>query len=121
MSAIIFDALVPATYLAPLTSQFERLASRVTELEGAHVTVTATQPVQLDPEVLAQLRELGSGEPTRFHLDISGQLKSLNQTAMLFSRLLTPQADLPAEPVLLQNESAHELDAYFPWTVDIQP
>lgn len=121
MPAIVFDCLVPAEHFDALTRLFQALAERVSEVEGADLKVTATSDVTLDPQVEQQLRELAPGEPTRFTIDIAEGVKSLNQTAMLFSRLLTPQTDLPAEPVALHNEQAFEVDAYFPWTVTIQP
>ncbi|AKK03457.1 hypothetical protein [Corynebacterium epidermidicanis] len=121
MPAIVFDVLVPEAEFDGLLARFSRLANRMSEVEGAEVTVRGQQPVAMDADVEKQLRAQGDGVPSRFYVDIDGSVRSLNQTAMLFSRFLTPQADLPAEPVALHNEEAFEVDAVFPWTVAIEP
>lgn len=38
---------------------------------------------------------------------------------MALSRFLTPQAELPADPVLLEQERNYEVPATYPWTVEI--
>ncbi|MDU0478000.1 hypothetical protein QVA66_01960 [Staphylococcus chromogenes] len=121
MPAIVFDLIVPTAEFAPLLARFEKLAARASEVESATVTVAGEQGIVISPDVLAELRALGSGVASRITVHIDAPVRSVNQLAMLFSRLLTPQADLPAEPVLLHDEQAHEVAPLYPWTVAVHP
>ena len=39
---------------------------------------------------------------------------------MVLSRFLTPQAHLPTNAVALEMEQDHEVDAIYPWAVEIR-
>lgn len=117
MPEIIFDALVPTSHVPRLQARFEQLATAM------NVSVTSEGVVQVDPEVERQLREQVDGDSSEFYMQrfVIHAASNLNQTAMTFARLLTPHADLPPEPVALENEEAFEVAADYPWTVVIQP
>ena len=44
---------------------------------------------------------------------------SYNRLAMGLSRILTPKADLPRDPVALEQQDRFEVPALFPWMVTI--
>ena len=54
----------------------------------------------------------------RFAIQAEGA-SSYNALAMGLSRILTPKADLPRDPVLLQQQDRFEEAAIYPWTVEV--
>ena len=63
--------------------------------------------------------ELENASVRRYSIAVDGVEGSINQLTMALSRLLTPEAVLPKDHVLLEDEKAHEQPAIFPWTVEI--
>lgn len=118
MPEIIFDALVPTAEIPALFHRFEKLATAM------GVTVSMTKNIEVDPYVAEQLQGQIPEEdtaPREFVRYIVQAASNLNETAMTFARVLTPHADLPPEPVLLEKEAEFEVAADYPWTVVIQP
>ncbi|WP_165242508.1 hypothetical protein [Corynebacterium lizhenjunii] len=64
-------------------------------------------------------RDLEFASIYRYDISVAGVQGSVNQLAMVLSRLLTPHAALPKDHVLLEDERAHERPAIYPWTLDI--
>lgn len=135
MSVIRFDLLVPTSHVAGVAAQFEDLTAlllRDGKVQEATVTVVADP--QLPDGVIAQLRTGYVEEheerglrfpvadllPSRLEVQLSGA-SSLNQVAMLYSRVLTPAAELPADVMALGEEKSYEVPARFPWLVEIYP
>lgn len=124
MPEIRFDVLIPDTRAPELADKFRAAlhslvaADMLTTAEVAH-----TEHPRIDDSILAQLREqyTGDEEPFmhRYAIDATGESVSYNQLAMALSRIITPEAELPADPVLLEQEENFEVPAYFPWTVEI--
>ena len=44
---------------------------------------------------------------------------SMNQLAMGLSRVLTPKAELPNDPVALERQMDFELPAVYPWAAEV--
>ncbi|MEJ5927392.1 hypothetical protein WG915_02040 [Corynebacterium sp. H128] len=117
MPEIIFDVLVPESEITSLLARFEKLAStmKLTALLDGEAVVAA--------EVAEQLRAQVEGDADDYRMAryVVHAPNNLNHTAMTFARLLTPHADLPAEPALLENEQEFEIAADYPWVVEIRP
>lgn len=135
-ASIYFVCLIDKEHAIGLPARFEELAKlliRDGKISNAHVTHNP-QP-SIEPVVEAQLRltytterehdvdevaEFTSGlSPHGYLIRVEGVTGSVNDLAMLFSRILTPAATLPADGVALEKETAFEQPATFPWTVQI--
>ncbi len=73
-----------------------------------------------------QYRRLGvfapkSLKPHRFAIVAENVGGSINQLAMLYSRILTPPAQLPADAITLEQAEQFEIPARFPWAVHVYP
>lgn len=66
-------------------------------------------------------RDLEDASVQRYVVEVEQPTGSVNQLAMVLSRLLTPHAVLPKDHVLLEDEVAHERPAIFPWALNIIP
>ena len=44
---------------------------------------------------------------------------SVNRLAMGLSRILTPKANLPRDPVALEDQDRFETPSIYPWTVEV--
>ncbi|QGU07740.1 hypothetical protein COCCU_09080 [Corynebacterium occultum] len=130
MPVIQFDVLVPHSDAEPLREKFAGAVESLIENEKLEKgEVTHDHSPRVDKEVEAQLRQtyrdehegrdLPDSTVHRYAIDIEGLKGSVNQLTMALSRFLTPQNDLPADPVLLERETAWEVPATYPWTVDI--
>ncbi|MBZ8178090.1 hypothetical protein GSS88_09860 [Corynebacterium sp. 3HC-13] len=131
MPVIQFDCLVPDSLADQLASAFGAAMDRLAEagkLESA--AVDHTPDPHLEEGVEAQLRETFSQEHGlgaddmrvhRYAISLIRLHGSVNQLAMVLSRFLTPQAQLPQDPVLLMRETDYELPAIFPWKIEILP
>lgn len=64
-------------------------------------------------------RDLPDSTVHRYAVEVEGLKGSVNQLTMALSRFLTPQNDLPTDPVLLERETDWEVPATYPWSVDI--
>lgn len=54
----------------------------------------------------------------RYDIEVEGA-RSLNSLAMGLSRILTPRAQLPSDPVALEQQDQFETPALYPWTVEV--
>ncbi|GAB3080801.1 hypothetical protein [Corynebacterium aquatimens] len=89
--------------------------------------VTRDSSPTVEADVVAQLREVyerDRGEDPdnarvhRYLIEADGA-SSYNQLAMGLSRILTPKAELPNDPVQLERQETFEQPSIFPWTVEI--
>lgn len=131
MPEIIFDVLIPAQPAEQLSEKFDWA---ITRLVGAKKITGGTVTVDHQPTLLEGVEdnlrqnyrdeheeaELEDATVVRYVLAIEGLQGSVNSLTMALSRFLTPQADLPADPVLLENEVSHEVAAIYPWAVEIR-
>lgn len=130
MPVIQFDALVPRSDAATLEERF-RAALDVLLASGrmTRAALDVEAEPRLDAGVEDQLRdtyqaehegtEMADAQVVRYAVTVVGLTGSVNQLTMALSRLLTPQAQLPADRVLLENERSYEVPARYPWTVTI--
>lgn len=130
MPNIQFDVLVPNAQAERVREIFAAAVDKLVDsgkLSSARVT-RENQPKLLDgiEEQLRQTyrdehedQDLEDANVYRYVIGIDGLDGSVNQLAMVLSRLLTPHAVLPKDHVLLEDEKAHERPAIFPWTLDI--
>ena len=63
--------------------------------------------------------DMENASVNRYLIEVDGVKGSINQITMIFSRLLTPPAELPKDAFLLEQELAYEIPAVYPWTVEI--
>ena len=129
MPQIQFDVLVPADRAEALKERFadagEKLAAAgvldamPVESTQARLQVGVADQLRQTYRDQHQGRDLENAEVLCYLLRPEGFSGSVNQLTMALSRLLTPAAELPDDPVLLENETAHELPAVYPWTVEI--
>lgn len=131
MPIIQFDVLVPDEFAARVEEIFSTAGRKLVEagkLTSASVS-RDDNPRIMDgvEESMRQSyrdehldRELDNAAVRRYVIRVEGLEGSLNQLAMVYSRLLTPHAVLPKDHVLLEDEQAHEQPAIFPWTVEVR-
>ena len=82
---------------------------------------------ELSSDTHAQLRRVyedergedpAGAQVTRYVITAAGA-SSMNQLAMGLSRVLTPKATLPRDPVALERQMDFELPAVYPWVVEV--
>ena len=86
----------------PQRRPFERLDQRLAQLQPA----------------LGRGEDPAEAEVFRYSITPEGA-DSLNRLAMGLSRILTPKADLPRDPVLLEDQDRFESPSIYPWTVEV--
>lgn len=130
MPKIQFDVLVPPAHAGKLAEAFQNaLDILVHRGKLSAASLEAQGPVLIDANVLAELAQTyeadrgytadeEGAEVHRFLIDAEG-VDSYNRLAMGLSRILTPKAELPRDPVALEQQDRFELPALFPWTVTI--
>lgn len=130
MPIIQFDVLVPDEQSEKVRGVFQTAVDKLVQagrMTSANVELVTNPKL---PEGLAdQLRQVYRDEHDgqdlefasvyRYPIAVEGLNGSINQLAMVLSRLLTPHAELPQDYVLLENEKDYELPAIFPWTLEI--
>lgn len=129
MPTIQFDVLVPDDAAG---KQVEDAFASAVEILVRHERLTSGEVTRdVVPEVredtLAQLRqafeaergeEPGDAIVQRYLITAEGA-SSMNQLAMGLSRVLTPKAELPKDPVALERQLDFELPAVYPWAVEV--
>lgn len=131
MPQIQFDVLIPNDQAERLRSAFSTASERLRSSgKASHAELAFDPSPQVPAGVEEQLREIFRAEHEgrdldgasvrRYILEVDGVRGSINELTMSLSRMLTPQADLPQDPVLLANEAAHERPAHYPWTVEVR-
>ncbi|WP_027018499.1 hypothetical protein [Corynebacterium massiliense] len=130
MPHIQFDVLVPTDSAERVREVFATATDKLVAADKlTSASVTREDSPRLPEGVEEQLREnyrvehddheLENAEVYRYLIAVEGATGSLNQLAMVLSRFLTPQAVLPKDRVLLEDERSFEQAAIFPWTVQI--
>ena len=127
MSVIQFDVLVPPAAAGEVRDAFQRALDILVRREMLASGTVAMQRVRIDDSVRAELAETyerDRGEPAdgaethRYRIDVEGA-ESLNSLAMGLSRILTPKAELPRNPVMLEDQDRFEAPSIYPWTVEV--
>lgn len=130
MPTIQFDVLVPPAYAGEIAEAFQRALDILVRREKlSSASLEAQGPVLIDAHVAAELANTyesdrgftadeEGAEVHRYLIQAEG-VDSYNRLAMGLSRILTPKADLPRDPVALEQQDRFELPALFPWTVTI--
>ena len=127
MSVIQFDVLVPPAAAGEVRDAFQRALDILVRREMLASGTVAMQRVRIDDSVRAELAETyerDRGEPAegaethRYRIDVEGA-ESLNSLAMGLSRILTPKAGLPRDPVMLEDQDRFEAPSIYPWTVEV--
>ena len=127
MSVIQFDVLVPPAAAGEVRDAFQRALDIRVRREMLASGTVAMQRVRIDDSVRAELAETyerDRGEPAegaethRYRIDVEGA-ESLNSLAMGLSRILTPKAELPRDPVMLEDQDRFEAPSIYPWTVEV--
>lgn len=127
MSVIHFDVLVPPAAAGEVRDAFQRALDILVRREMLASGTVAMQRVRIDDSVRAELAETyerDRGEPAdgaethRYRIDVEGA-DSLNSLAMGLSRILTPKAQLPRDPVMLEDQDRFEAPSIYPWTVEV--
>lgn len=130
MPTIRFDVLCPPPAAVDIGAAFQRaldilvkhgrLASGSARSEGIALVdapVAAQLASTYEQDRVSDPAEDGA-EVHRFAIQAEGA-SSYNALAMGLSRVLTPKADLPRDPVLLQQQDRFEEAAIYPWTVEV--
>ena len=124
---IQFDVLVPPAAAGEVRDAFQRALDILVRREMLASGTVAMQRVRIDDSVHAELAETyerDRGEPAdgaethRYRIDVEGA-DSLNSLAMGLSRILTPKAELPRDPVMLEDQDRFEAPSIYPWTVEV--
>lgn len=127
MSVIQFDILVPPQAAGEVSAAFQRALDILVRRDKLTAGRVSMEPVRIDDSVTDQLRttyERDRGEPAddavvhRLRAEVEGAA-SLNSLAMGLSRILTPKADLPRDPALLEQEERFEAPSIYPWVVEV--
>ena len=131
MSFIQFDVLVPHAQFKRVGEVFEEALNRLVEakrIDSAQVDINDSP--RLQDGIEEQLRQtyrdehedhdLEDAAVYRYLIKVEGVTGSLNELGMVLGRLLTPHAVLPKDWVLLEDETAHELPAIFPWALAVR-
>mgnify|MGYP006948300764 FL=1 len=127
MSVIQFDVLVPPAAAGEVRDAFQRALDILVRRDMLASGTVAMQRVRIDDSVRAELAETyerDRGEPAdgaethRYRIDVEGA-ESLNSLAMGLSRILTPKAELPRDPVMLEDQDRFEAPSIYPWTVEV--
>ncbi|WP_080794191.1 hypothetical protein [Corynebacterium pacaense] len=130
MPKIQFDVLVPDTESIDMAGRFTRVAGLLTDKGLIGPAAVIHDPVpSLADGVEDQLRQtyrdehedagMEDASVNRYIVDVPEVRTSVNQVTMIFSRLLTPAADLPKDAFLLEQETLYEVPANYPWSVEI--
>ena len=127
MPSIQFDVLIPDANACTLYGAFATACRRLVDhgcVRHAAVRTSARPVIAADvEEVLRHTPGLSveqGAHMRRYDVEIVDAQGSLNELAMGLSRLLTPQANLPADPLALLDENRFELPASYPWWVEVR-
>ena len=129
MPTIQFDVIVPDDAAG---KQVEDAFSSAVEILVRHERLTSGSVVRetapdVPEDMVALLRrayeeergeEPGDAVVQRYLISAEGA-SSMNQLAMGLSRVLTPKAELPNDPVALERQLDFELPAVDPWAAEV--
>ncbi|WP_123959956.1 hypothetical protein [Corynebacterium pseudopelargi] len=130
IASIHFDVLAPEQAAELLPQRFDALSALLMKkgmIERAEVELSIPDnalETELRAVYLETYEELPPVDPEsmrvyRLSLKVDTN-SSLNQVAMLYSRLLTPPAALPNDPLALAKEEQFEQPAPYPWFLNIE-
>ncbi|MDY5786301.1 hypothetical protein [Corynebacterium sp.] len=131
MPIIQFDVLVPDAQASEVAAAFQRALDILVKRDMLDSgSAEHAEPPLIDASTTAQLEQVyrtdRGSEPAddgarvhRFLIQAHG-VDSYNRLAMGLSRILTPKADLPNDPVALMMEERFEVASIYPWTVEIR-
>ena len=130
MPKIQFDVLVPDSDAIDLAGRFSVVAKLIVEKGLMDSGLVIHDPeAKIHEFIDSQLRQtyrdehkdadMENASVNRYLIEVDGVKGSINQITMIFSRLLTPPAELPKDAFLLEQELAYEIPAVYPWTVEI--
>ncbi len=129
MPTIQFDVIVPDDAAG---KQVEDAFASAVEILVRHERLTSGSVVRetapdVPEDMVALLRrayeeergeEPGDAVVQRYLISAEGA-SSMNQLAMGLSRVLTPKAELPNDPVALERQLDFELPAVYPWAAEV--
>lgn len=130
MPQIRFDVLVPPAHAPEIGAAFSRALDILVRREMlTKAAVTQEGIVLIDATLLTQLTttyetdrgvsaEEEGAQVHRYLIDAEGA-DSYNRLAMGLSRILTPKATLPDDPVALEQQDRFEVPAVYPWMVEV--
>ncbi|GAB3940885.1 hypothetical protein [Corynebacterium tapiri] len=129
MPTIRFDVLAPDDAAAEIRAAFENAGRILCEHKRLHsYDLSYEDAPQVSEQLTQQLWEVYEREHAEvdqnarvrsLSIEATGESLSYNELAMSLARILTPRADLPNDPVALENELAFEIPAAYPWSVEI--
>ena len=130
MAIIQSHVLAPDASAEKLAEAYQRAIDILVRREKLTAgNVVYTPHVALPSEVTEELeatyvqdRQVSAEEEgaalQRYDIEVEGA-RSLNSLAMGLSRILTPRAQLPSDPVALEQQDQFETPALYPWTVEV--
>lgn len=127
MSVIRFDVLVPPAAAGEVKAAFQRALDILVRRGMLASGTVGMEQVRIDDSVRTQLAETyerdrgedpGDAPVHRYRIEVEGA-QSLNSLAMGLSRILTPKAELPRDPVMLEDQDRFEAPSIYPWTVEV--
>lgn len=130
MAIIQFHVLAPDASATQLAEAYQRALDILVRREKLTTgSVVHTPHVALPGDVVSELestylqdRQVSAEEDgaaiQRYDIEVEGA-RSLNSLAMGLSRILAPRAQLPADPVALEQQDQFESPALYPWTVEV--
>lgn len=129
MPNICFHALVPQAEVAALAQRFQQLSTTLIDAAAAtDIRVTHSAVACAEEDQLRQIfrdehadAELENASVYAFIIELVEPQRSLNETAMVYSRLLTPSAVVHLEDTLVKPEESFEVPARYPWLVHVRP
>ncbi|AZA11717.1 hypothetical protein [Corynebacterium gerontici] len=119
-----FDCLMPETAAELMGARINTLSEllirdgMVADASLEHSKPSDAPEAELRAVYLEQHDELSFDTVHRFSIQVRGA-GSLNQVAMLYSKLFTPPAALPKDPAALEQESNFETTSPYPWFLSI--
>lgn len=119
MPTIHFDCLLPKPDVPAVEAAFDKLTTLLLR-DNAAVKLD----ISCGSSSADQLREAyPKADPNwqaySFTIRAEGVHGSVNQLAMIYSRIFNPPQELPDDPVLLQDEKNFETPPKYPWSVHV--
>ena|GEM_PF-144122 len=119
MPTIHFDCLIPETDVPAVQAAFNKLTTLLLRDKAAAKLDFSWGSGSAD-----QLREAyPAADPSwpaySFTIKAEGVAGSVNQLAMVYSKILNPPQELPDDPVLLQAEENFEAPPKYHWSVHV--
>lgn len=119
MPTIHFDCLIPETDVPAVQAAFNKLTTLLLRDQAA-----AKLDISCSRGSANQLQQAyPAADPSwpaySFTIKAEGVAGSVNQLAMVYSKILNPPQELPDDPVLLQAEENFEAPPKYHWSVHV--